>query len=179
MWEMWQTGLKPPCQTLCQTSLLLFTPPLPWPVLWILSSFSRTILTLSNAGCLCSALEFSRFVAVDVWIFTASVFCLVRDFLWMDWTWMSKFEMPPWLSGGKISKCLLKALDSFFPSTSRKSRKCRLSPILGRHLHLSTELADTSCEVLQLLDCQDQARSLVVHKVFHFSYLVSPTSCQC
>ena len=81
----------------------------------------------------------------------------------MDWPWMSKFEMPPWLSGGKISKCLLKALDSFFPSTSRKSRKCRLSPILGRHLHLSTELADTSvyighCEVFQLLHSTQPGR---------------------
>ena len=46
---------------------LLLTPPLPWPGLWMLSSFSRTIFTLNNA------LEFSRFVAVDVWIFTTSL----------------------------------------------------------------------------------------------------------
>ena len=52
------------------------------------------------------------------WIFTASVFCLVKDFLWTDCTRMSKFSMPPSHSGWNICKCLKNAFDSFFPSTS-------------------------------------------------------------
>ena len=90
----------PPCYTpplLILPRWLPPPPPPPRPGPAALSSFSRTILTLSKAGCLCSAFEFKRFVAVDVWIFTASVFCLVKDFLWIDWTWMSKFSMPPGL----------------------------------------------------------------------------------
>ena len=39
-----------------------------------------------------------------------------------------KVRKPPWLSGGKIPKCLLKALDSFFPSTSSSCNFVRLNP---------------------------------------------------
>ena len=55
---------------------------------------------------------------VDDAIFTASVFCLVRGFLWTDITLMSKFSIPPCASGWKSLRCLKKALDSFLASTS-------------------------------------------------------------
>ena len=90
-------------------------PPSPAPGLGPCTSLSSpwTILTLSRAGCLCSAFELRRFVAVDDAIFTASVFCLVRGFLCTDITLMSKFSIPPCASGWKSLRCLKKALDSF------------------------------------------------------------------
>ena len=69
-------------------------------------SSPRTILTLRSAGCRCSAFELRRLSAVEVAIFTASVFCRESVFLWTDWTWMSKCSMFAWTSGWKISKCL-------------------------------------------------------------------------
>ena len=59
------------------------------------SSFSLVILTLNIAGCLCSAFEFILHVALDDWILTASVFCLVSGFLNTASTVMLKFSMSP------------------------------------------------------------------------------------
>ena len=80
--------------------------PAPRPGPWTSLSFPWTILTLSRAGCLCSAFELRRFVAVEVAIFTASVFCLVRGFLWTDITLISKFSIPPGASGWNSLRCL-------------------------------------------------------------------------
>ena len=83
-------------------------PPSPPPGLGPGMSLSTpwTILTLRKAGCLCSAFELNRFVAVDDAIFTASVFCRVRGFLWIDITLMSKFSIPPGASGWNSLRCL-------------------------------------------------------------------------
>ena len=69
----------------------LFSSPAPPPALCVptrpslgmilSSSFSLVILTLRSAGCLCSALVLRRWSALEDWILTASVFCLVKDFL--------------------------------------------------------------------------------------------------
>ena len=100
----------------------LLTPPLP-PCCCLLapsSSFSLVILTLSNAGCLCSALEFIKYVAVDDWIFTASVFCLVKGFLKTDSTWILKFSMSPCSLGWQRARCFANALESFLLLTSAR-----------------------------------------------------------
>ena len=92
-------------------------PPLPPPA-GSGSSFSLVNLTLNIAGCLCSAFEFILCVALDAWILTASVFCLVSGFLNTASTVMLKFSMLPCSFGWKSARCFAKAFVSFLLTTS-------------------------------------------------------------
>ena len=147
----------------------LLNPPLPPSCCCLLapsSSFSLVILILSNAGCLCSALEFIKYVAVDDWIFTASVFCLVKGFLKTDSTWILKFSMSPCSLGWQRARCFANALESFLLLTSTRccshlwkpeTRKSTFAPIFScyslgftsvqRRRHIVRSASSTTCEV--------------------------------